>query len=119
MKCHKCGTSLSVYHKFCFECGAPVEPPLTALRRAEKHAKREFKKSCTSVSDVACTQFLADVCWAEAAKKFHPTENKYTLNSTYIPHTAFEEIDDTYQQANILFYLMQCAVMDFRKNSGK
>ena len=115
MYCPKCGKYVGYTTNFCSQCGTKLlQNSIRELRLYENRAKRAMR-DIREFGTVYCALDLRDYCWHQAAKRYHPSENKYTIHSPFIPDSAFEEIKVTQEHAIDLFkYLAKCTEVYFQ-----
>lgn len=115
MYCQHCGSYVYTGNNFCGKCGTKlVRQTLRELRLEEGRAKRAMRELREFYTGY-CTGYLRDYCWCQAAKRYHPSESKYTIDTPFIPDSAFEEIKVTQECAIDLFkYLAKCTEIFFK-----
>lgn len=118
MYCKKCGAKVCCQDKYCSNCGNKITPALRELRNAEAAALREIKK-LPEVKQLPCGHMLAEFCWVMARERYHPSHIKYTIETTSIPQSAFDEIEVAKEKATeLLRTLARCAETYFAFSEG-
>lgn len=118
MYCKKCGAKVCCQDKYCSNCGNKITPALRELRNAEAKALREIKQ-LPEAKQFPCGHMLAEFCWAMSEERYHPIRREYTIETTSIPQSAFDEIEVTKEKATeLLRVVARCAETYFALSEG-